>query len=98
MGSSVNLFRKILNFLRNKKVVNLEEIAKFLKKDISIISDAVNLLSMKGYLLNLNCCETNQNLKNRCLLCSQKSRCYSNLKNSYEITPKGIQYSIEGAE
>ncbi|MFX1451834.1 MAG: hypothetical protein ACFFCM_13380 [Promethearchaeota archaeon] len=92
------MFRKILNFVKNKKVVNLEEIAKFLEKDITIISDAVNLLSIKGYLLNLNCCESDQNLKNKCILCSQKSICHSNFKNRYEITPKGIQYSVEGAE
>lgn len=94
----MDLFRKILNYLKNEKVVSMREIAKVLKKDISIISDAVNLLSIKGYLINLNCFETNQTLKNKCLICSQKSLCHSNFENQYEITPKGIQYSKGGVE
>ncbi len=92
------MFRKILNYLKDKKVISLREIAKVLNKDISIISDAVNLLTIKGYLINLNCCEINPNHKNKCLLCSQKSVCHSNFENQYEITPKGLQYSKGGVE
>ena len=84
------MFRKILSYLENKKVVGLEEIAKFLNIDITIISDAINFLVIKGYLKNLNYLETNQNLNNKCFLCSQKYPCHLNLMNKYEITSKGI--------
>ena len=86
------MFKKILKNVDNKKIISLEEISKILNKDSSIISDAIYLLTTKGYLRNLNCGESNQNLKNKCYICLKKSQCHSNLVNRYEITNKGIQY------
>ena len=78
--------------MENEKVVSLEEIAKFLNKDMRIISDAINFLTIKGYLKNLTCFGKDWNLNNKYFLCSRKYSCQFNSTNKYEITSKGIQY------
>ena len=92
------MFRKILKYTLEGNVVSLEEIAKFLNKNLSIISDSINLLAIKGYLKNLNCVEIDQDLKYKCFICSQKAHCGSNLLNRYKITHKGIRYLKKGVE
>ncbi|MHA1382774.1 MAG: FeoC-like transcriptional regulator [Candidatus Helarchaeota archaeon] len=86
------MFKNILKYIKEKKVVNIQEIAKNLKIDTSIISDSIKLLATKGYLKNLDCCIIDPNLKFKCIGCSQRFQCHLNPANMYELTSKGIEY------
>ncbi|MHA1380486.1 MAG: FeoC-like transcriptional regulator [Candidatus Helarchaeota archaeon] len=86
------MFKQILRYVEEKKVVNIQDIANFLEKDPSVITDAIKLLTTKGYLKNLNCCATEKEFKFMCIGCPLKYKCHVNPISTYEITLKGIEY------
>lgn len=88
----IKIFKQILKFIEEKKVVSLQDLAEHLEKDVSIISDSIKLLAIKGYLKNLNCCITEKDFKFKCINCSQRFQCHVNPVSMYEITEKGTQY------
>ena len=92
------MFKDILKYIEEKRVVSIKDMAIYLEKDIKIISDSVKLLAIKGYLKNLNCFITEKEFKFKCIGCPQKYQCHNDPVNMYEITEKGIEYYKKGED